>query len=81
MQTVSMFQAKTSLSKLVETVESGKEHEIVISRHGISVARLTSIDRQPVQQRIGVAKGCFVVPDNIDISNELIAHMFTGDTV
>jgi prevent-host-death family protein len=81
MQTVSMFQAKTSLSKLVEAVESGKENEIVISRHGMSVAKLISIVRQPVQQRIGVARGRFVVPDTIDESNELIARMFAGDTL
>lgn len=80
MQIVNMFQAKTSLSKLVEAVESGREKEIVISRHGMSVARLTSIARQPVQQRIGVAKGCFVVPDDIDAANELIARMFAGET-
>ena len=79
MQTVNMFHAKTSLSKLVEAVESGREKEIVISRHGMSVARLTSIARQPVQQRIGVAKGLFVVPDDIDSSNELIAGMFAGE--
>lgn len=80
MQTVSMFQAKTSLSKLVEAVECGKEKEIVISRHGLSVAKLVSVIRQPVQQRIGVAKGCFIVPDNIDAPNKLIAKMFAGET-
>jgi antitoxin (DNA-binding transcriptional repressor) of toxin-antitoxin stability system len=74
-----MFQAKTTLSKLVEAVESGKEREIVISRHGMSVAKLVRVDRQPAQQRIGVAKGLFVVPDNIGESNELIARMFAGD--
>ncbi len=81
MQTVNMFQAKTSLSKLVEAVESGKEKEIVISRHGMSVARLTSIVRKPVQQRIGVARGRFVVPDDIDSSNELISRLFAGETI
>lgn len=79
MQTVSMFQAKTSLSKLVEAVECGKEKEIIISRHGLSVAKLVSVVRQPVHQRIGVAKGRFIVPDTIDASNELIAKMFAGD--
>jgi prevent-host-death family protein len=79
MQTVSMFQAKTSLSKLVKAVESGREKEIVISRHGMPVAKLVGVARQPVQQRIGVAKGRFVVPDNIDASYELIARMFAGD--
>ena len=80
MQTVSMFQAKTTLSKLVEAVESGREKEIIISRHGMSVAKIVSITRQPIQQRIGVAKGLLVVPDTIDESNELIACMFAGDT-
>jgi len=81
MQTVSMFHAKTSLSKLVEAVECGKEKEIVISRHGLSVAKLVSIIRQPPQQRIGIAKGHFTVPDDIDESNELIAKMFAGEMV
>jgi len=76
-----MFQAKTSLSKLVEAVECGRENEIIISRHGLSVAKLVSIARQPVQKRIGVAAGCFTVPDTIDESNELIARMFNGDTL
>lgn len=81
MQTVSMFQAKTTLSKLVEAVECGREKEIVISRHGLSVAKIVSITRQPVEERIGVAKGRFTVPDSIDDSNELIAKLFTGDPV
>ncbi|MBC7962810.1 MAG: type II toxin-antitoxin system Phd/YefM family antitoxin [Steroidobacteraceae bacterium] len=81
MQTVSMFQAKTTLSKLVEAIESGQEKEIVISRHGIAVAKLVSIARQPLQQRIGVARGRFIVPDNIDESNEVIARMFEGNSV
>jgi antitoxin (DNA-binding transcriptional repressor) of toxin-antitoxin stability system len=79
MQAVSMFQAKTSLSKLVEAVESGKEKEIVILRHGLSVAKIVSMAHQPVQQRIGVAKGRLIVPDNIDGDNELIAKMFQGE--
>jgi antitoxin (DNA-binding transcriptional repressor) of toxin-antitoxin stability system len=81
MLTVSMFQAKTTLSKLVEAVECGREKEIVISRHGMSVAKLVSVVRQPVQQRIGIAKGRFAVPDSIDSSNELIARMFAGEPV
>ena len=63
----------------VEAVEFGKEKGIIISRHGLSVAKLVSIVRQPVHQRIGVEKGRFIVPDTIDASNELIAKMFAGD--
>lgn len=79
MQSVSMFQAKTNLSKLVEAVESGREKEIVISRHGVSVAKLVAVPRQPAHQRLGVAKGRFVVPEDIDETNELIARMFEGN--
>lgn len=78
MQTVNIFKAKTSLSKLVEAVESGKEQEIVIARHGVAVARLTGIARLPVQHRIGVAKGLFEVPDTIDEPNDAIRTMFAG---
>ena len=81
MQTVSMFQAKTSLSKLVESVESGREKEIVISRHGMSVAKIVNIDRQPVQQRIGVAKGRFMVPDSIDAGGQRIVPFHAGATL
>jgi len=80
MQAVSMFHAKTNLSKLVKAVESGREKEIIISRHGMSVAKIVGIAHQPLQQRIGVAKGLFVVPDTIDEANELIARLFAGDT-
>jgi prevent-host-death family protein len=40
---VNMHEAKTSLSKLVEAVESGAEEEIVIARNGKPAARLVPI--------------------------------------
>jgi len=40
MQTVSLFNAKTHLSGLIEQIASGAETEITISRHGQPVARL-----------------------------------------
>ncbi|WP_199221422.1 type II toxin-antitoxin system Phd/YefM family antitoxin [Desulfonatronum sp. SC1] len=76
MLVVNMFEAKTTLSKLVEAIESGKESEVIIARHGTPVARLAPIPRQPVAKRIGVAKGEFVVPDDIDADNEHIAALF-----
>jgi len=48
MQTVSLFNAKTHLSGLIEQIVSGTETEITISRHGQPVARLVPI-RQPTQ--------------------------------
>lgn len=78
MRTVNMFQAKSSLSKLVAYLESGQEEEIIISRHGKAVARLTAISRQPTGKRIGIAKGKVTIPDNIDADNPVIAKLFAG---
>ena len=47
MTTVNMLEAKTSLSKLVEAVESGAETEIIIARNGKPAAKLVSIDAAP----------------------------------
>jgi prevent-host-death family protein len=77
MSTVNMLEAKTHLSKLVEQVESGQEQEIVIARNGNPAARLVPIGKVPAtDKRIGVAKGAFVVPDDIDADNAMIAKLF-----
>jgi prevent-host-death family protein len=77
MQTVSLFDAKTHLSRLIEQIATGAESEIVISRNGKPVARVVPI--QPdVSQRIGVAAGEFEVPDDIDAHNAEIAALFHG---
>lgn len=79
MRIVNMLEAKNNLSKLVEAVESGGEREIIIARNGRPAARLAPLN--PVERRplLGVAKGRFVVPDNIDRDNEEIAKLFNGD--
>ena len=76
MPTVNMFEAKSKLSSLVEAVESGVESEIIIARNGRPVARLVPLEIAQPGQRIGVAKGVFVVPDNIDTRNEEIDQLF-----
>lgn len=78
MQTISVFDAKTHFSRLIEQIASGAEQEIVISRNGRPVARVVPI-QQNVACRIGIAKGEFVVPDNIDTHNAEIASIFCGD--
>ena len=78
MHMVNMLQAKTSLSRLVETIEQGQEQEIVIARNGRPAARLVSLDSAPVGKRIGIAKGQFVVPDSIDGHNHEVADLFMG---
>ena len=76
MHTVNMFEAKSTLSRLVETVELGREPEIIIARNGRPAARLVPIGAPQILKRIGAAKGLFEVPDNIDQNNADIARLF-----
>lgn len=57
---VNMLEAKTTLSKLVEAVESGAEKEIIIARNGKPAARLVPVE-QPVKGRrvLGMFAGAF----------------------
>ena len=78
MPSINMLQAKSTLSRLVESIELGQEREIVIARNGRPAAKLVPIDVVPVGKRIGVAKGKFVVPDDIDAHNNAVAQLFAG---
>ena len=76
MLTVNMLEANSNLSKLVEQVESGAEAEVVIARNGRPAAKLVRFSSVVTGMRIGVAKGRFKVPDNIDMDNERVAKLF-----
>ena len=76
MPTVNMLEAKSSLSRLVEAVETGAETEIIIARNGRPAARLVAIKPAQTGKRIGVAKGRFVVPDTIDADEATITALF-----
>jgi len=78
MKSVNMLQAKSSLSRLVEAIEQGEEREIIIARNGRPAAKLVPLDAVPAGQRIGVAKGAFEVPDDIDAHNDEVARQFHG---
>ncbi len=78
MHTVNMLQAKSSLSRLVEAIEQGREREIVIARNGRPAARLVPMDIAPTGKRLGVAEGLFEVPDSIDVHNDEVARLFIG---
>ena len=78
MQTVNMLEAKSSLSRLVESVELGREREIIIARNGRPAARLVSMGAVQSPKRIGLAKGVFEVPESIDAHNPEIASLFIG---
>jgi antitoxin (DNA-binding transcriptional repressor) of toxin-antitoxin stability system len=76
-----MFEAKSQLSKLVEAIELKDEQEIIIARHGRPVAKLVALDQPSSMKRIGIAKGMFDVPDNIDQHNDEVAALFFGATL
>ncbi len=78
MHTVNMLQAKSSLSRLVDAIVQGKEREIIIARNGRPAAKLVPVEAMKPGMRIGVAKGKFEVPDNIDASNNEVARLFAG---
>lgn len=80
MQTINMLQAKTNLSRLVEAIEQGEAREIIIARNGHPVAKLVPVNAVPPHRRLGVAKGLFDVPDDIDAHNAEVVRLFLGET-
>ncbi|HEY6631575.1 MAG TPA: type II toxin-antitoxin system prevent-host-death family antitoxin [Rhizobiaceae bacterium] len=82
MTTVNMLEAKTSLSKLVEAVESGAETEIIIARNGKPAAKLVAIDAEPKKKvRLGLAAGKYPPLDYeaFQALDAEIEKMFLGD--
>ena len=80
MHTVSIFDAKTHLSRIVEELVTGVEQEVIISRHGKPMVRVVAIHpAKDVSRRVGLAKGQFVVPDDIDMANPIIAKLFAAE--
>ena len=79
-QFVNMLDAKTSLSKLVHALETGEAREFIIARNGRPAARLVPLASASLDpsRRIGVAKGRFKVPDDIDSANGEVLKLFEG---
>jgi len=78
MPIVNIHKAKTDLSRLVAAIEKGEVSEIIIARNGRPAARLAPLAPKPAGQRIGVAKGRFVVPDPDPELDAEIAALFLG---
>ena len=55
MESVNIYAAKTRFSELVDKAAAGQD--VVISRHGKPVARLTRLAEPAVRVRFGVLKG------------------------
>lgn len=79
MHSVNMLEAKSTLFRLVEAIESGKEREIIIARNRAVLPKLVPIDSRPAK-RLGIAKGHFEVPDTIDAHNDIARLFLLGAT-
>ena len=75
---VNMHEAKTRLSQLVDAVQSGAEPEIVLAKNGVPAARIVPMATRP-KYKWGLAKGKYVIPDDIDLLNPEIEKLFYGD--
>jgi prevent-host-death family protein len=76
---VNMHEAKTQLSKLVEAVASGREDGVIIAKDGEPRVKIVPLTPRNSGNRIGIAKGLYVIPDNIDRENDAIAKLFDGE--
>ena len=84
MTTVNMLEAKTSLSRLVEAVESGAESEIIIARNGKPAARLVAVDQpKKGKRKLGIFEGEFppLSLEEFNSSDEEIAKLFEASTI
>ncbi|MCA1662154.1 MAG: type II toxin-antitoxin system prevent-host-death family antitoxin [Novosphingobium sp.] len=78
MTIVNMHEAKSRLSQLVDAVQSGAEPEIVLAKNGVPAARIVPMPPKR-NYRWGLAKGKWVIPDDIDALNPEIEKLFYGE--
>jgi len=76
MQLVNVHQAKTQLSKLLDQIESGEE--ILISRHGKTIAKLSPVEDNLPPRQPGALKGKIWIADNFDEFDKELEEMFYG---
>jgi antitoxin (DNA-binding transcriptional repressor) of toxin-antitoxin stability system len=75
---VNVLQAKTELSRLIALLENKTEDEVVIARNGKPVARIVRWNGKGAENRIGIAKGMFIAPEDFDELDETVAALCTG---
>ncbi len=64
METVNIYEAKTRLSQLVDKAAAGED--VVVSRNGKPLARITRLEAPKRRVRFGLLKGKVVVPEDFD---------------
>lgn len=78
MNSVNIYEAKTQLSKLIDRAANGED--VVISRNGKPVARLTTLTEARPAFRFGVLKGKITIADDFDapLPDEVLAAFENG---
>jgi prevent-host-death family protein len=64
MEPINIYEAKTRLSQLVDTAAAGED--VVVSRNGKPLVRITRLDTPKRRIRFGVLKGKVAIPDDFD---------------
>ncbi len=74
---MNVLEAKTNFSKIIAMLENHDEKEVIVAKAGKPVVKIVLWNEyEDVSKRIGIAKGKFKVPDDIDECNDEIARMF-----
>jgi hypothetical protein len=74
MPDVNVTDSKAAVSKVVEAGETASE--IGAIHDCITAAEFASFNTPPANFRIGIAKGRFMAPDDIDTDNEAVEKLF-----
>ncbi len=73
---IDIEEAREKLSELVGKISFGDERQVIITKRGMPVAKITDYYAEPLKRRTGRAKGKFIIPDDWDTKNDEIAEMF-----
>ena len=73
METVNIYEAKTRLSQLVDQAASG--HDVVVSRNGKPLVRITQLESPKRRIRFGVLRGKVQIAPDFDapLPDEIMA--------
>ena len=82
--TIGLFDAKTHFSRLVDDILNGRSGPVSILRRGKPVAVVVPVDWYRERAggaagiRIGLAKGKYRIPRDIDAGNREVLALFAG---
>ena len=78
-QTVNIHDAKSQLSKLIDSVESHALSSVIIARAGKPVAKLVALEKPAI--RLGLATGKYAIPEPDAELDQDIANTFNNSKI